>query len=73
MAFVTKFAQRPCHDFNFPIFPMAIKILMNEADRNSDRAASWKKNHCIHDNSILLFDDIMVFTVFKFYMKHLLQ
>ena len=37
MTFVAKLAQR---DSNFPIFFMAIKILMNEADGNSYRAAS---------------------------------
>ena len=33
---VAKLAQ------DFPIFPMEMKILINEADRNSDRAASEK-------------------------------
>ena len=32
--------QRLCHDSNSPILPMAVKILMNEADGNSDRVAS---------------------------------
>ena len=40
MTFVAKLPQRLCHASNFSIFPMAIQILMNEAERNSDRIAS---------------------------------
>ena len=32
--------QRLCHNSNFPLFSAAMKILMNETERNSDRGAS---------------------------------
>ena len=32
--------QRLCHNSNFPLFSTAMKILMNETERNSDRGAS---------------------------------
>lgn len=40
MTFVAKFPRRLYYDSDFPIFSIPIKILMNEADKNSDRAAS---------------------------------
>ena len=33
-------AQRPYYDSNFWIFPMAMKILKNQANRKSDREAT---------------------------------
>ena len=64
---VAKLAQ------DFPIFPMAMKILINEADRNSDRAASEKWEHCIHNKIMLFFQDKLASTLSKFHEKHLLQ
>ena len=32
--------QKLCHDSNFHTFPIAIKTLMNEIDRNSDKRVS---------------------------------
>ena len=40
MKFVTKLAQKFCQDSSFPIHLMVMKILINETDRNLDRAAS---------------------------------
>ena len=36
MTFVAKFAPRLCHDSNFLILLMVTKLLINEADGNSD-------------------------------------
>ena len=33
-------AQRFFRDSSFPIFPMAMKIFINEVDRNSDKTAN---------------------------------
>ena len=43
----------------YTIFPMEIGMLVDE--------------HCIHDNSIHLFHDILASTLFKLYKKYLLQ
>ena len=58
--------KKLCHDSNFHIFPIAIKT-MNETDRNSDRAASYKRERFIHDDILFFFHDKLVSALFKFY------
>lgn len=40
MTFVTKLVQGLCHNSNFLIWPIAMKLLINEADRNSGSKTS---------------------------------
>ena len=76
ITFFAKSAQRLCQDSNFLIFPMGMKISMNEADRNLGQLS---KNQTIVFMIILFFfviywyllytsffRDILVFTVYKF-------
>ena len=58
-------AQRLCHDSNFPIFPMEMKMLINEAEKKIRLGRQLKMRALHYDNSMLFFNDILVSTLFK--------